>query len=81
VSDFLNFGKRKTPSPAKAAASSSAAAGKPAGTTQSAQPFTINVTDGTLIPAGEKSILSAWNIAFFGAIAFLVVLPVISPKP
>jgi amine acid ABC transporter, permease protein, 3-TM region, His/Glu/Gln/Arg/opine family len=43
--------------------------------------LTINVTDGTLIPTGEKSILSAWNIAFFGAIALLVALPIIAPKP
>lgn len=43
--------------------------------------LTINVTDGTLIPSGEKSILSAWNIAFFGAIALLVILPIVSPKP
>jgi polar amino acid transport system permease protein len=43
---------------------------------------TINVTDGTLIPgSGEKSILSAWNIAFFGAIALIVILPIVSPKP
>jgi polar amino acid transport system permease protein len=43
---------------------------------------TINVTDGTLIPSrGEKSVLSAWNISFFGAIAILVLLPLFRPKP
>jgi polar amino acid transport system permease protein len=44
--------------------------------------LTINVTDGTLIPgAGEKSILSAWNISFFGAIVAIVVLTLVWPKP
>jgi polar amino acid transport system permease protein len=43
---------------------------------------TINVTDGTLIPSkDEGGLLSAWNIAFFGAIALLVVLPLVSPDP
>ena len=49
--------------------------------TEKASNLTINVTDGTLIPTGERSILSAWNIAFFGAIVLLIVLPIISPKP
>jgi len=70
VSDFLKFGRRKTPSPSPATASSSS------GNT------TINVTDGTLIPGtGERSILSAWNISFFGAMALIVILPLVSPKP
>jgi polar amino acid transport system permease protein len=70
VSDFLKLGRRKTPSPSPATASSSS------GNT------TINVTDGTLIPGtGERSILSAWNISFFGAIALIVILPIVSPKP
>jgi polar amino acid transport system permease protein len=70
VSDFLKFGRRRTPSPSPATASSSS------GNT------TINVTDGTLIPgSGEKSILSAWNISFFGAMALIVILPIVSPKP
>ncbi len=43
---------------------------------------TINVTDGTLIPSkDEGGLLSAWNIAFFGAIGLLVVLPLVSPDP
>jgi polar amino acid transport system permease protein len=42
----------------------------------------IEVTDGALIPdRGEKSVFSAWNISFFGAVALLVLLPVVSPKP
>jgi len=42
----------------------------------------INVTDGTLIPQrSERGALSAWNISFFGAVALLVILPVISPDP
>ncbi len=42
----------------------------------------ITVTDGMLIPEkGERGALSAWNIAFFGAIALLIALPVISPNP
>lgn len=42
----------------------------------------IEVTDGALIPdRGEKSVFSAWNISFFGAIALLVILPSVSPKP
>lgn len=36
----------------------------------------ITVTDGTLIPhGGDKGVLSAWNISFFGAIALLAYLP------
>ncbi len=42
----------------------------------------INVTDGTLIPQrSERGALSAWNISFFGAVALLVILPVMSPDP
>ncbi len=42
----------------------------------------INVTDGTLIPQkGEKTVLSAWNISFFGAVALLVALPLAQPNP
>jgi polar amino acid transport system permease protein len=70
VSDFRKPGRRKTPSPQPATASSSEGN------------LTINVTDGTLIPGvGEKSILSAWNISFFGAIALIVALPIVAPKP
>lgn len=43
---------------------------------------TINITDGTLIPRKDDSHgLSAWNISFFGAIALLVLLPLVSPDP
>ena len=46
------------------------------------RPTRIEVTDGALIPdRGEKSVFSAWNISFFGAIALLVILPAVSPKP
>jgi len=70
VSDFLKPGKRKAP-PATGSAAPPAL-----------PHFNINVTDGTLIPStGDKSILSAWNIAFFGAIFAIVILPVLSPKP
>jgi polar amino acid transport system permease protein len=39
----------------------------------------IEVTDGALIPRGEKSLLSSWNISFFGALGLLVVLPIVNP--
>jgi polar amino acid transport system permease protein len=68
VNDFLKQGGRGSPSP-----SSDSGRG--------AAHLTINVTDGTLIPTGEKSILSAWNIAFFGAVAILIVLPFLHPQP
>jgi len=43
---------------------------------------TINVTDGTLIPLkDEGSLLTSWNISFFGAIILLILLPVLSPDP
>jgi polar amino acid transport system permease protein len=43
---------------------------------------TINITDGTLIPLkGEGGLLTSWNIAFFGAVALLIALPVFSPNP
>ncbi len=42
----------------------------------------IEVTDGTLIPGkGENSVFSAWRIAFFGAIALIIILPVVKPDP
>jgi len=42
----------------------------------------ITVTDGTLIPQkGEHSVLSAWNISFFGAVAILIALPFLKPEP
>lgn len=45
-------------------------------------PTHINVTDGTLIPdKGERGLLSAWNISFFGAIFILVCLAIFIPDP
>lgn len=42
----------------------------------------IEVSDGALIPEqGERSILSAWNLSFFGAVALLILLPIITPDP
>ena len=42
----------------------------------------IEISDGALIPdKGEKSVFSAWRISFFGAIALLVILPIVSPDP
>ena len=47
-----------------------------------AERATINVTDGTLIPTKkEQGALSAWNLSFFGAIALLIILPIIEPDP
>lgn len=44
--------------------------------------FTVNVSDGALIPdRGEKSLFSAWRISFFGAIALLIILPTVRPQP
>lgn len=42
----------------------------------------IQVTDGALIPEkGERGLFSAWRISFFGAIAILILLPVLWPNP
>jgi polar amino acid transport system permease protein len=42
----------------------------------------IVVSDGALIPEKEeKATFTAWNISFFGALALLVLLPFISPRP
>jgi polar amino acid transport system permease protein len=42
----------------------------------------IEVSDGALIPGkGEKSAFSAWRISFFGALALLVILPIVHPEP
>jgi polar amino acid transport system permease protein len=42
----------------------------------------IEVTDGALIPdRAEKTLFSAWNISFFGAVALLAILPIVRPKP
>ncbi len=43
---------------------------------------TIQIPDGALIPdTDEKSIFSAWNISFFGAIIIIIALPLFSPDP
>lgn len=42
----------------------------------------IEVSDGALIPEKEqRATFTAWRISFFGAIALLVLLPLISPEP
>jgi polar amino acid transport system permease protein len=42
----------------------------------------IIVSDGALIPEKEeKATFSAWRISFFGALALLVLLPFLSPRP
>lgn len=42
----------------------------------------ITVSDGALIPGrDEKATFSAWRISFFGAIALLIILPLVKPKP
>lgn len=42
----------------------------------------INITDGVLIPGrDDSSLFSAWRIAFYGAIAVLILLLVVSPEP
>jgi len=42
----------------------------------------IEVSDGALIPdSSERSVFSAWRIAFFGAIAILIILPIVKPDP
>jgi polar amino acid transport system permease protein len=42
----------------------------------------IDVSDGALIPSKqEKATFSAWRISFFGAIALLIILPIVKPDP
>ena len=42
----------------------------------------IEVSDGALIPEKEeRATFTAWRISFFGALALLVLLPLISPHP
>jgi polar amino acid transport system permease protein len=42
----------------------------------------IDISDGQLIPDREdKTILSAWNISFFGAVTILILLPILRPDP
>ena len=46
------------------------------------QGLKITVSDGVLIPdRSESSIFSAWRISFFGALAMVVALPLLSPEP
>ncbi len=48
----------------------------------SPQKTRIEVSDGALIPEKEqRATFTAWRISFFGAIALLVLLPLISPEP
>lgn len=47
----------------------------------SSQKTRIEVSDGALIPEKERATFTAWRISFFGAVALLVLLPVISPEP
>lgn len=42
----------------------------------------IEISDGALIPdRNEHSLFSAWNLSFFGAVALLIILPVVKPDP
>ncbi len=42
----------------------------------------IEISDGALIPEREEeAVFSAWRISFFGALALLILLPIISPDP
>lgn len=42
----------------------------------------IEITDGALIPEeGDKEHFTAWRISFFGALAVLVLLPILRPDP
>ncbi len=42
----------------------------------------IEISDGALIPEREEeAVFSAWRISFFGALALLILLPIVSPDP
>jgi len=42
----------------------------------------IDITDGALIPEKEKgAVFTAWRISFFGALALIILLPIITPDP
>jgi polar amino acid transport system permease protein len=57
-------------------------AGPPKRDSRNVRGTRIEVTDGALIPEkGEKPVLSAWRISFFGAAALLILLPLIRPAP
>jgi polar amino acid transport system permease protein len=54
---------------------------KPTKADQGQRPV-ITISDGTLIPQkGDGGVLTAWNIAFFGAIAIIISLVVFKPDP
>jgi polar amino acid transport system permease protein len=54
---------------------------KPTKADQGPRPV-ITISDGTLIPQkGDGGVLTAWNIAFFGAIAIIVCLVIFKPDP
>ncbi|KGE71934.1 amino acid ABC transporter permease [Spirochaeta lutea] len=42
----------------------------------------MEISDGQLIPErGDNALFSSWNIAFFGALALLIILPIVKPDP
>ncbi|MCD6122348.1 MAG: amino acid ABC transporter permease [Spirochaetales bacterium] len=42
----------------------------------------IQITDGALIPEKDtNTVFSAWRISFFGALALIILLPIITPDP
>ena len=42
----------------------------------------IEISDGALIPEREEeAVFSAWRISFFGALALIILLPIVSPDP
>jgi polar amino acid transport system permease protein len=42
----------------------------------------IEITDGALIPEeGDKEHFTAWRLSFFGALAVLIILPILRPDP
>jgi len=42
----------------------------------------IEISDGALIPEKDaKSVFTAWRISFFGALALLIILPLVNPDP
>ena len=50
--------------------------------TEQNQAPVITISDGTLIPQkGDNAVLSAWNLAFFGALVILAALCLFKPDP
>jgi len=42
----------------------------------------IEITDGALIPEKDtNAVFSAWRISFFGALALIILLPIVTPDP